>query len=313
MNNRLNEYLTEVETRLRPLPPVDREQEIAEIAQHLNALISAHQNDGRTEEAATEAAITQFGTAREVGKQLYQTGRHQRFAPLLEVGLFGVAFYAVLSMAWVLCVGVANRFNPLFQTGFQTGAGQGLFDIRHVPVSWMFGFAASAVIVSRYGWRGAKQKAFGAASPVSAGIRWMFLNFVLGIALPYGISRAFVVPHSVSMLNMSGSAMPFYGVFGLGTMWLSAYLAGRSCKGSASVANAVGLAGLVEAVWWIITWAYQFVPTPWHYAQPASFASLLRFFCFLVCAWAVNFFIVRFFVQVGEKARPLPRHVKQTA
>ena len=48
MNNRLNDYLREIENRLRFLPGVDREAELTEIAAHLDALIAGKIAGGRS-------------------------------------------------------------------------------------------------------------------------------------------------------------------------------------------------------------------------------------------------------------------------
>ena len=51
MNNRLDEYLHELENRLRFLPDADREAELTEIATHLDALIAGKIAGGRSDRA----------------------------------------------------------------------------------------------------------------------------------------------------------------------------------------------------------------------------------------------------------------------
>ena len=98
MNNRLNEYLRELETHLRFLPAADRDSEIAEITAHFAESIAQKIASGQTEDAATAEAITQFGKARDVGSRLYQAGKHKRFAGLWETALFCAAFSTLLSL-----------------------------------------------------------------------------------------------------------------------------------------------------------------------------------------------------------------------
>lgn len=66
MNDRLEQYLGAVERGLPELPEKRRQDEITEVRQHLDALIAARQYADIDAEAATDAALRQFGSARRV-------------------------------------------------------------------------------------------------------------------------------------------------------------------------------------------------------------------------------------------------------
>jgi hypothetical protein len=68
MPSRLEQYLDEVS---RPLPPgTQRAEWRTETEQHLSALIAAYEELGHSHEEATELAVSRFGEAREIGRQV---------------------------------------------------------------------------------------------------------------------------------------------------------------------------------------------------------------------------------------------------
>lgn len=70
LNSRLEQYLSSLETRLKNLPADRRTEEVAEICQHLDALVAGHLAQGKTEPEAVDAALRQFGRAEEIGGEL---------------------------------------------------------------------------------------------------------------------------------------------------------------------------------------------------------------------------------------------------
>jgi hypothetical protein len=75
MHKQLEAYLNTFATRLGKLPGAQREDELREIRQHLELLISSHREQGKSEEAAVELAISQFGRAEKIGRELGQASR----------------------------------------------------------------------------------------------------------------------------------------------------------------------------------------------------------------------------------------------
>ena len=97
-NPRLEEYLKSVESRLNALPPDRRREEVAEIRGHLEALVSGHLAQGREEGEAVDAAIRQFGRAKDLGSDLegaWLRG-HGESIPLWKLGLAYVAGLAAV-------------------------------------------------------------------------------------------------------------------------------------------------------------------------------------------------------------------------
>lgn len=70
MHSPLEQYIETVETRLRALPPEQRNNEVEEIRQHLESMVAAHVELGYGEQEAVELSLTQFGKAERVGKDL---------------------------------------------------------------------------------------------------------------------------------------------------------------------------------------------------------------------------------------------------
>ena len=70
MNKRLDPYLQKLDHELRPLPEDRREEELREIRQHLEAIVTRLMEGGLSEEEAVEAATSQFGEAHAVGHEL---------------------------------------------------------------------------------------------------------------------------------------------------------------------------------------------------------------------------------------------------
>ena len=72
-NPRLEQYLMTIAARMKTAPAKQRDEEVEEMRQHLEALVAGHIAQGRGEDAAVEAAIRQFGRAEQVGRGLERT------------------------------------------------------------------------------------------------------------------------------------------------------------------------------------------------------------------------------------------------
>ena len=74
----LERYVETIALRLKSLPPAQRDEEVQEIRQHLDALIAAHRGAGLSEDEAVKLAIQQFGHAKHVGEELREVSQPQR-------------------------------------------------------------------------------------------------------------------------------------------------------------------------------------------------------------------------------------------
>lgn len=92
-------YLESVRSRLNILPEAERDAEIAEIRTHLLALAQSHIELGAAEPEAIQAALSQFGNPKSVGKNLryaWERGRNQRL-PGTVLSAAGWTFVATLA------------------------------------------------------------------------------------------------------------------------------------------------------------------------------------------------------------------------
>lgn len=77
-NKQIDNYLEDLGANLRALPPARREEELREVEQHLEALVSAYLQDGYSREEATHRALLQFDQAKQLGRALYGTWFRQQ-------------------------------------------------------------------------------------------------------------------------------------------------------------------------------------------------------------------------------------------
>lgn len=291
MNNRLNEYLDDLESRLRFLPEADRQQEINEIRPHLQSLIAAHQSEGQNEDAAAQAALHQFGTARAIGSRIGRVERRKRLAQTAETVVFCAAFHGVYSVfeqgilhTWQAVVPLPEELHAL---------------LCDLPLSLLaVGFATFMALVWRFGWRGTAQKACENGSPVSAALRFVFLVNLVLVAHNFFLSflsSAF----PTTALRVSDIAESVGFLFGL--CWLGAFFVGRGSTFRGSVSGSVGVAAALIPALGLLGVTITYVP---------SFTEFLKAwpgYLMGAACWVVPglFFVlfVRFGVQMGEKAR----------
>ena len=108
MYNRLEPYLAQVEARLKHLPGERRAEEIQEMRQHMEALVTAHQELGLSEEEAIVATLRQFGSARTVSRELsHALQRAEKPLP----GSLGIAMLCQMAGMWG---GAYGLFHLLF-------------------------------------------------------------------------------------------------------------------------------------------------------------------------------------------------------
>jgi hypothetical protein len=92
-NEQLDAYVNALGARLKGLAPQQREEEMQEVRQHLESLVSWHMQEGKPVDEAVGLAIRQFGRAESVGKGLDQARsgvrlKFMRRAILKAIGLW---------------------------------------------------------------------------------------------------------------------------------------------------------------------------------------------------------------------------------
>jgi len=76
MHRLLEDYLSQVENELRPMPAEQREQDLREMRQHLLKAIAVNQEvTGHSEEKATENAIKEFGSPQKLAAEMLSAWR----------------------------------------------------------------------------------------------------------------------------------------------------------------------------------------------------------------------------------------------
>ena len=327
MNNRLNEYLRELEVRLRFLPDADREAELAEIAAHLDALIAGKIADGQSEADATGAALAQFGNARRIGSRLYQeTGKRKRWASLWETALFCAAFSTVFTLAYQLILWVLDRvsYAAEWETLFRFAHRKlGImhptlgWPLNSWPISESIGIAALGILLLRYGGREVWQKTKEQTTTGTA-MRYLVCAYGLGFLLStwglHLLSAEFLINRWYGnvgfeqiTLTQQNTVLILTNVQSLLTGFLIAYFVGRTNKTPQSAGEAVGCAVAVSAVIGFLQAAFAFIPLPWINASyPPYFHNWLTATSGLAISISygvVRFYIARFAVYLGEAHR----------
>lgn len=113
-NPRIERYIATLGARLRSLSSAQRDEELSEVRQHLDALVAGHRARGLSEEEAVEAALHQFGHAEQIGQQLHRAWA-QRRVPRLWPALVG---YVVLVALIFGAFATANDQPTDFPQGF---------------------------------------------------------------------------------------------------------------------------------------------------------------------------------------------------
>jgi len=181
MNSRLEQFVNDVEVRLTALKPEVREQEIAEIRQHLLAIAAAEEALGASEVEAAETAIRQFGVAGEVATELNATGRRSRLKRLPET-----AVTALCALTATPFIGLAVRtLIPPPQLGTHAP------EVSHLPgpFCWLLSIVAAAVLILRDGGPATVQRLTSLRTPSGVAVWWLFALQCLG-----ALSNAIVVP-----------------------------------------------------------------------------------------------------------------------
>ncbi len=135
MEKKLETYLQTVESELSEMREARREGEMREMRQHLEAIVTRLTEGGLSQEEATEAAIVQFGEARQVGRELEKAGtRKEALLRTIAAPLGGALCFVVL-------VFVANAVTDTITKL----AGTGLVNWEHSPIGIFLTFGSVAL------------------------------------------------------------------------------------------------------------------------------------------------------------------------
>ena len=111
MHSPLEQYLEQVETRLRDLPAEQRQSEVEEMRQHMQDSVNARVELGYSQDEAVAHTLEQFGKARTVGVELARV--HERKDAELCGNLLSAAV-----CAYIFNVSISLVRNWLMQTLF---------------------------------------------------------------------------------------------------------------------------------------------------------------------------------------------------
>ncbi len=290
MNHRLDQYLWNIEDCLRALPDADRKTEVSEIGQHLTVLIAAGVSDGQTEDAATRAAIHQFGTAREIGKRLARAKNRKRFALMRETVLFCLVFYTLYATGEQGVTQLWNRFSPPEPSRYD--------DYKLTVLFETVGLAAFLTLIARYGKQGVWHKAWHNTSPINAALRFAALELLVRQAGMVGWSMV------ESRIKIKSFPLgPFVCMILCHFLFcgLIAYLVGRMSKSPKNVVDTVTVAAAFLPVTGLLAATIEYLPTLTEFI--ASPLGPLAGVALWIIPGTLFVSIVRFGVQIGEKSR----------
>ncbi len=199
MDSRLEKYLQTVEVELDGLREQQRESELREMRQHLEAIVARLVEGGLSREEAIEAATAQFGAARSVGRELRVVGEGRE--PLWRIVLAPVCGTLCATALSSVLLPHVDELAIKLAGSMSTGWWQYL--AWSFVLSWPITLAAGAVagfVSPRWGGRlmlGLASALFlasiplgllpmGALSPnalLSGGLLLMLLNIYSGVSL----------------------------------------------------------------------------------------------------------------------------------
>ena len=246
-NPKLDRYIETVAARLGALPEAERTEQIAELRQHLHSLVASAQAEGADEEAATEAALRQFGQAQEVGADLSRSIWRMRLKRLPENLVF--ALY-VVSAVTLVQFGIRFGIHPLLRLLSEAllkpaaTPHASLLYPHYLNISVIFGFAVFALLVGRDGVRRALKRFILPETRIGAAFYWICLNLI-GSSLISFASVAlfnFLIPKSyqwtsnADVLSLIASIIPAF---------LAGWVVSRRCGPAALPGVLSGMAALI--------------------------------------------------------------------
>ncbi len=223
-NLKLEQYVEKVAANLKSLSESERKSQIDELRQHLEALAAAKQRKGQTEEAATEAAIRQFGASEDLGRELKRMEWRARLKRLPE----NLAF-VLYAMSAIVLIKIVMDFGVSPILRLVTEALQGPSAQPHAKLvvpklltpSLLFGLAALALLVGRDGLRGAFTRFIRPETVIGAAFCWTIVNRLVSSL----IVVAFIALYNL-MIPESKQWPDYGGLFTFFLILVPAYFAG---------------------------------------------------------------------------------------
>ena len=184
MNNRLEEYVREVEQGLDALHATRRADEIAELRQHLAAAVVAHQELEADEDAATDAALTQFGPARTISQGIRKVWWRERLLlpdTVLATALVAVGGEVILGSLLtpirnVVTMGLGINFNMASGAGTTADLGTQIAMYAYFALSVSLPYAIVGGVV---GWLAPRRGVRGTLIGVAAFAAYTQIFFML--------------------------------------------------------------------------------------------------------------------------------------
>ena len=132
----VDRYLASVARRLTALPAARRDEDLRELRQHLDTLVTGYRAAGLDEQAAARAAVERFGHAERIGRGLRDVARPRR--SVRWYAGFWLVFTAVQLAANLLVLLLAGEPSDLRDQPLQQLWPVLLFSVVG-PVAFIFG------------------------------------------------------------------------------------------------------------------------------------------------------------------------------
>ena len=144
MDKKLESYLQTVELELGNLETEQRDSELREMRQHLEAIVARLVEGGLSEREAIEAAIAQFGSARNIGDELSQiTALKESRVRVVAAVLTAMATYVIIVITGIIAS--PKLFQIATDLGWETNLGWGQAWLIPLSVGFVAAFVAGIV------------------------------------------------------------------------------------------------------------------------------------------------------------------------
>ena len=109
-SKQLDSYITTLGSRLKAMSKLQREEEMHEVRQHLEALVVWHMQQGQNQDEAVRLAIRQFGQAERIGGELNQASVRTRINTVVNIaGKFLVFWFCIATTQFLFFTSMNDK------------------------------------------------------------------------------------------------------------------------------------------------------------------------------------------------------------
>ncbi|MES2462427.1 MAG: permease prefix domain 1-containing protein [Armatimonadota bacterium] len=193
-NLKLEQYVEKVAVNLKSLPESERTSQLDELRQHLESLVAARRAEGESEEIATETALKQFGSAREIGADLSRSVWRMRLKRLPEPVVTALSLIAAISLTTLFFqfgVGpILRAVVPVLPPPSGVPARAVTTHMAVLTPSFLFGIAAFALLLFRDGAARTIRGLMNLQTAVGAALIWLVISKLGGSILFLSLGHA---------------------------------------------------------------------------------------------------------------------------